>query len=81
MTLASSAALKVPDEGGGHGRAGRSRWFSEAQFLKCECLGAIVCRVSKGDWQSDPPEGDGLLDRDHSIEWMWAALELIPGQP
>jgi hypothetical protein len=53
----------------------------EIDHLERECLGAVVARVSEGDWQSDSPKGGGLLARDHPIEWMWAALELIPVEP
>jgi hypothetical protein len=53
----------------------------EIDHLKCQCLGAVVAHVSEGDWQSDPPEWDGLLAQDNSVEWVWAALELIPSEP
>jgi hypothetical protein len=41
----------------------------------------VIVHVSNGDQQSDPPEGDGMLARDHSKEWMWAALELVTSRP
>jgi hypothetical protein len=53
----------------------------EINHLKCERLGAVLACVSKGDLQSEPREGDGLLAWDHSIEWMWGALEPVPGKP
>jgi hypothetical protein len=51
----------------------------KVKHLKREHL--IVACVSKGDQQSDPPEGDVLLTQDHVVEWMWAALELVTGKP
>jgi hypothetical protein len=53
----------------------------KVDHLERKCLGAVVARVSEGDWQSDVPEGDGLLAQDHSVELMWAIVELIPGKP
>jgi hypothetical protein len=53
----------------------------EVDHLKCERLGAVVARVSEGDRQNVPLEGDRLLAWDHSIEWMWAALELVMSKP
>jgi hypothetical protein len=53
----------------------------EVDHLKCERLSAVVAHVSECDRQSDPSEGDRLLARDHSVEWMWAALELVLGKP
>jgi hypothetical protein len=41
----------------------------------------VVAHISRGDWQCDLPEGDGLLAQDHFVEWMWAIFELIPGEP
>jgi hypothetical protein len=35
--------------------------LGEIDHLERECLGAVVARISEGDWQSDPQEGDGLL--------------------
>jgi hypothetical protein len=52
----------------------------EVDHLKREIFGVVVARVSEGDRQGDPPEGDGLLAQDHSIEWVWTDLELIPGK-
>jgi hypothetical protein len=52
----------------------------EIDHLKCECFGTVVAHVSKGDRQGDPHKGDGLLTQDHSVEWVWAALELISGK-
>jgi hypothetical protein len=53
----------------------------EIDHLQHERLGVVVACISEGYWQSDPPEGDGLLAQDYSVEWVWAALELIPGKP
>jgi hypothetical protein len=55
--------------------------LGEVDYLKCERLGAVVSRVSEGDQQGDPPERDGLFAWDHSIERVWAALELVTGKP
>jgi hypothetical protein len=52
----------------------------EVDHLEREHLGAVVARISEGDRQGDLPEGAGLLARDHFIEWVWDALELIPGE-
>jgi hypothetical protein len=43
----------------------------------CHILGAIVAHVSESDRQTDLPEGDGLLVRDHFIEWVWAGFEKV----
>jgi hypothetical protein len=53
----------------------------EVDYLKCECLGAVVARFSEGDRQGDLPKGDMLLTRDHFVEWVWPALELVPSEP
>jgi hypothetical protein len=53
----------------------------EVDHLKHERFGAVVACVSESDRQGDPPQGDGLLARDHYVEWVWAALELILGKP
>jgi hypothetical protein len=53
----------------------------EVDYLKRECFGAVVARVSKSDRQGDPPKWNGLLAWDHSIEWVWATLELVLGEP
>jgi hypothetical protein len=45
--------------------------------LEHEHLCAFVACISESDWQGDLPEVDGLLGRDHSIEWVWTTLELI----
>jgi hypothetical protein len=52
----------------------------EVDHLKCDRLSAVVAHVSECDRQSDPSEGDRLLAQDHSVEWMWAALELVLGK-
>jgi hypothetical protein len=53
----------------------------EVNHLKHKHLSVVVARVSEGDRQSDLPEGDGLLAQDHSIEGMWATLELVSSEP
>jgi hypothetical protein len=53
----------------------------EVNYLECERLGVVVAHVSEGDRQGDPPKRDGLFVWDHSIERVWAALELITGKP
>jgi hypothetical protein len=53
----------------------------EIDYLERECLGAVIAHVPEGDRQSDPPKRGGLFARDHSVEWMWAALEQITGKP
>jgi hypothetical protein len=53
----------------------------EVNQFKCEHLGVVIARVPEGDRHSNPPEGDRLLTWDHSIEWMWAALELVLAKP
>jgi hypothetical protein len=45
--------------------------LGEVNWLKRERLGAVVAHVSKGDWQGDPPEGNGLFTWDHSVEQVW----------
>jgi hypothetical protein len=55
--------------------------LGEVDHLKSECLSVVVAGISKGDGQRDPPEGDGLFTWDHSIEWVWASLKLVPGKP
>jgi hypothetical protein len=55
--------------------------LGEVDHLKCERLDAVVACVFERDRQSDPPEGDGLLAQDHSVEWMWATLELVRSKP
>jgi hypothetical protein len=42
----------------------------EIDHFERKRLSAVVAGISKGDWWSDPPEGDGLLVRDHSVKWM-----------
>jgi hypothetical protein len=53
----------------------------QVDHLESERFGVVVACISEGDTKSNPPKGDGLLARDHSIEWMWATLELISGKP
>jgi hypothetical protein len=53
----------------------------EVDYLKCEYLSAVVARVSECDRQGDLPKTVGLLARDHSVEWVWATLELVTGEP
>jgi hypothetical protein len=53
----------------------------EVDHLIGEHLGAVVACVTEGLRQSILPEGDELLARDHSIEWVWALFELELSQP
>jgi hypothetical protein len=53
----------------------------EIDHLKCKSLYVKIAHVSEGDRQSDLPEGNGLLSRDHFIEQVWAALELVEVSP
>jgi hypothetical protein len=53
----------------------------EVNHFETEHLGAIIARDSEGDRKSNLPKGDELLARDHSVERVWAALELVPGEP
>jgi hypothetical protein len=53
----------------------------EVDYLECECLGVVVAHVSEGERQGDLPKRDGLFAQDHSIEWVWAAFELVIGKP
>jgi hypothetical protein len=53
----------------------------EVDHLEGEHFGAVVACIPKGDRQTNLPEGDGLLARDHSIERVQASFELVPGQP
>jgi hypothetical protein len=53
----------------------------EIDHFKSEHFSVVVASVSKGDRQGDPPVGDRLLAWDHSIEQVWATLELVPGKP
>jgi hypothetical protein len=41
----------------------------------------VVAHVSKGDRQGDSLKRDGLFAQDHSVEWVWAALELVMDKP
>jgi hypothetical protein len=41
----------------------------------------VVACVTKGVRQSNLLEGDELLVRDHFVEWVWAAFELVPSKP
>jgi hypothetical protein len=53
----------------------------EVDYLKRECLNALVAHVSEGDRKGDLPEGDRLFAEDHSLERVWATLELVTGMP
>jgi hypothetical protein len=53
--------------------------LGEADPLEGEHLSAVVACVSEGDKQINLPKGDGLLARDHSIEWVRAVFELLLG--
>jgi hypothetical protein len=53
----------------------------EVNYFERKCFGAIVARVPEGGQQGDSSKGDGLLTQDHSIKWVWAAMELVLGEP
>jgi hypothetical protein len=53
----------------------------EVDHLKSESFGVIVACVSKGDMQRNLPKGDRVLAQYHSVERVWDAFELVPGQP
>jgi hypothetical protein len=53
----------------------------EVDNLKSKRIGVVIPCVSEGNKPSNPPKGDVLFARDHFVEWMWAALELVPGKP
>jgi hypothetical protein len=53
----------------------------EVDYLNCEHLGVVVVHVSKGDRHGDAPKRDGSFAQDHSVEWVWATLELVIGKP
>jgi hypothetical protein len=53
----------------------------EVDHHKGERFGVVVACVSKGDMQINFPEGDGLLARGHSVEWVRVIFELVLGQP
>jgi hypothetical protein len=55
--------------------------LGEVDYLECEHLGAVVARVSEGGRHGDPPKRDILFARNHSIDRVWAALELVTGKP
>jgi hypothetical protein len=52
----------------------------KVDYLKGEHLGVVVACIFEGDIESNLPKGDGLLARDHSVEWVRAIFELVPGQ-
>jgi hypothetical protein len=53
----------------------------EVDHLEHEHPSVVTACVVEGDRQSNPPEGDILLARDHSVEWVRVTLELVPGKP
>jgi hypothetical protein len=53
----------------------------DVDYFKREHLSAIVACIVEGDQQGDPSEGDELLVRNHSVKWVWDALELVMGEP
>jgi hypothetical protein len=55
--------------------------LGEVDHLESEHFGVVVACIFEGNMQIDPPEGDGLLAQDHSIEWMRAVLELVSSKP
>jgi hypothetical protein len=56
------------------------KWPREVDHIKGEHLSAVVACVSEGDRQSNLPEEDELLAREHYVEWVQAIFELVPGQ-
>jgi hypothetical protein len=55
--------------------------LGEVDYLECKHLGAVVARVSEGGRHGDPPKRDILFARNHSVDRVWAALELVTGKP
>jgi hypothetical protein len=53
----------------------------EIDYLEHDHLGALVAHVSEGDRQDYPPKRGRFFARDHSVEQVWAALELVTGEP
>jgi hypothetical protein len=53
----------------------------EVDYLEREHLGAVVAHVFEGDRRINLLEGNKLSARDHSIERVWATLELVTGKP
>jgi hypothetical protein len=52
----------------------------EVNYLECKRLGAVVACGPEGDRQGDSSKGDGLHAQDHSVKWVWAALEVVLGE-
>jgi hypothetical protein len=51
----------------------------EVDHLEGKCFSAVVACITKGDWQTNLPEGDGLLAWDRSIQKVQACFELVSG--
>jgi hypothetical protein len=53
----------------------------EIYHFERQHLRAVVACIPEGNRQADPSKGDRVLAQDHSIEWVWATLELVQGKP
>jgi hypothetical protein len=53
----------------------------ESNQFKHEHLRAVVACIPEVDQLGHPSKVDRVLARDHSTEWVWAALELVRGKP
>jgi hypothetical protein len=53
----------------------------EINHLEHKFLGAVIARVSQGDRQSNPPEENRLISKDHFVERVWAGLEMVVSKP
>jgi hypothetical protein len=53
----------------------------EVNHVEGARVSVVVTRIPEGDMQTNLPEGDILLARDHSVEWVRADPESVPPQP
>jgi hypothetical protein len=53
----------------------------EVNYFLREHFGVVVACIPESDQQGDSSKGDGLLTRDHSVKWVWDALELVLSEP
>jgi hypothetical protein len=53
----------------------------EVNYFERKYFSAVVACIPEGDRQGDPSKVDGLLTRDYSVKWVWAALEFVLGKP
>jgi hypothetical protein len=49
----------------------------EVNYFLRERFGVVVACIPESDQQGDSSKGDGLLTQDHSVKWVWDALELV----